>query len=112
MSREKQDDWKRTQIRIPVGIYEDITRYAEQKNLSINTAMLELMDKGLSGQTNDEILSRIHDLTEEVLELSRESREMRMLYVEAINGNLVNLPTNLKSKYGKIIKTILEEKAP
>ncbi|WP_151706668.1 hypothetical protein [Acinetobacter sp. TUM15064] len=109
---QNQDDWKRTQIRIPIGLYGDLVEYAEQNNLSLNTAMIELMDKGLGNQPNDEMLSRIHDLTEEVLELSRESREMRMLYVEAMNDNFENLPTNLRSKYGKIIKTILEEKAP
>ena len=47
MSKEKQDDWKRTQIRIPIGLYEDVTRHAEQHNLSLNYAMLELMDRGI-----------------------------------------------------------------
>lgn len=50
MSKEKQDDWKRTQIRIPVGLYEDVVQYAEKHNLSLNTAMLELMDLGLKSK--------------------------------------------------------------
>lgn len=47
MSREKQDDWKRTQIRIPLPFYEEIVAFSEQRNISINTAMLELMDRGI-----------------------------------------------------------------
>lgn len=48
MGKEKQDDWKRTQIRIPIGLYEDVAQYAEQHNLSLNYAMLELMDRGIN----------------------------------------------------------------
>lgn len=47
MSKEKQDDWKRTQIRIPIGLYEDVAQHAERHNLSLNYAMLELMDRGI-----------------------------------------------------------------
>lgn len=45
---QNQDEWKRTQIRIPKDIYNSLVEYAERNNLSLNTAMLELMDKGLS----------------------------------------------------------------
>lgn len=48
MNREKQDDWKRTQLRMPQGQYDAVMRYAEENNLSLNTAMLDLMDKGLN----------------------------------------------------------------
>ncbi|MBJ9984431.1 hypothetical protein IAE19_03120 [Acinetobacter sp. S40] len=44
---QNQDDWKRTQIRIPLPFYEEIVEFAEQKNVSINHAMLELMDRGI-----------------------------------------------------------------
>lgn len=47
MSKEKQDDWKRTQIRIPIALYEDVVQHAEQHNISLNYAMLELMDRGI-----------------------------------------------------------------
>lgn len=47
MSREKQEDWKRTQVRIPQEQYDNIVAYAENKDLSLNTAMIELMDNGL-----------------------------------------------------------------
>ena len=41
-----QDDWKRTQIRMPQDQYESLMHYAEQNNLSLNTAMIELMELG------------------------------------------------------------------
>ena len=47
MRREKQGDWKRTQVRMPQDQYDDVVKYAEQSNLSLNSAMLELMGKGL-----------------------------------------------------------------
>ncbi|UWY71004.1 hypothetical protein [Acinetobacter baumannii] len=37
MSREKQDDWKRTQVRMPQDQYDDVVNYAEQNNLSLNS---------------------------------------------------------------------------
>lgn len=43
-----QDDWKRSQVRMPQEQYDRIMDYAEKKNISLNTAMLELMDKGLN----------------------------------------------------------------
>ncbi len=44
---QNQDEWKRTQIRIPQDQYDDIIAYAENKEISLNTAMIELMDNGL-----------------------------------------------------------------
>lgn len=44
---QNQDEWKRTQIRIPQDQYDDIVTYAENKDISLNTAMIELMDNGL-----------------------------------------------------------------
>ena len=54
MSNEKvkrsvtQDDWKRTQLRIPVEMYENTLAYAERNNISLNTAVLEFIENGLS----------------------------------------------------------------
>ncbi|AWL29336.1 hypothetical protein DJ533_12525 [Acinetobacter defluvii] len=50
MSREKQDDWKRTQLRIPHSQYEAVSRYAVRKSLSLNSAMLELMNIALNAE--------------------------------------------------------------
>lgn len=44
---QNQDEWKRTQIRIPQDQYDDIVAYAENKEISLNTAMIELIDNGL-----------------------------------------------------------------
>lgn len=44
---QNQDEWKRTQIRIPQDQYDDIVSYAENKEISLNTAMIELIDNGL-----------------------------------------------------------------
>lgn len=44
---QNQDDWKRTQIRMPQEQYEEIIAYAESKDISLNTAMIELLDNGL-----------------------------------------------------------------
>ncbi|USE84365.1 hypothetical protein [Acinetobacter tibetensis] len=45
-----QDDWKRTQVRMPQEQYESLMDYAEKNNLSLNTAMLELMDLGFKSK--------------------------------------------------------------
>lgn len=45
-----QEDWKRTQVRMPQDQYDSILAYAEKNNLSLNTAMLELMDIGLQSK--------------------------------------------------------------
>lgn len=42
-----QDDWKRTQIRMPQELYDDLSNYAENRSISLNTAMITLMHKGL-----------------------------------------------------------------
>lgn len=47
MSREKQDEWKRTQVRMPQDQYEDVTKYAVQHSFSLNSALLDLINKGL-----------------------------------------------------------------
>lgn len=47
MTREKQDDWKRTQVRMPQEQYDEVTQYAEKNNFSLNTAILDLISKSL-----------------------------------------------------------------
>ncbi|MFA3129756.1 hypothetical protein KWG22_17240 [Acinetobacter pittii] len=45
-----QDDWKRTQLRMPQEQYQSVVDYAERNNLSLNSAILELMDIGLQSK--------------------------------------------------------------
>lgn len=42
-----QENWKRTQVRLPPDVHDELIAYAEQNNLSLNSAMIELMVKGL-----------------------------------------------------------------
>ncbi|HCQ9703269.1 hypothetical protein [Acinetobacter baumannii] len=56
---QNQDDWKRTQIRIPLGLYEDLVEHAKKNDISINTAMLFLMDKGLLMESSNATIENI-----------------------------------------------------
>lgn len=66
-----QDDWKRTQVRMPQDKYEEIAKYAESKNISLNTAMLFLMDKGLMLESPD---IAIENISTEILMMELASR--------------------------------------
>jgi len=46
-----QDDWKRSQIRMPQDKYDEIMGYAKNNNLSFNSAVLELLDKALNSES-------------------------------------------------------------
>lgn len=50
-----QDDWKRTQVRMPHEQYDMIVEYAQNKDISLNSAMLELMDNGLTLMKKQEL---------------------------------------------------------
>lgn len=60
-----QEDWKRTQIRMPQEQYQTVVDYAEKNNLSLNSAVLELLDKALdldsAVSVNDQSISKIAD---------------------------------------------------
>ena len=62
---------------------------------------------------NNELNEKIQEMASELVALSTENREMRRLYVEAINSNFDNIPKRLKSKYGVLLNELLEdEKKP
>lgn len=42
-----QDDWKRTQVRMPQVLYEEVVEYASSNDMSLNHSMIFLMDMGL-----------------------------------------------------------------
>lgn len=58
-----QEDWKRTQIRMPQEQYQTVVDYAEKNNLSLNSAVLELLDKALdldnAVNVNDQSITKI-----------------------------------------------------
>lgn len=98
-----QDDWKRTQVRMPQEQYEALMNYAEKNNLSLNTAMLELMDLGLkskiegkSGRSiyfND--LNCVEDYPKEPLHerTARVEQIISRLFYEHPEYQLINIET-------------------
>lgn len=42
-----QENWKRTQVRLPPELHDGIINFAARKDVSLNTAMLELFSVGL-----------------------------------------------------------------
>lgn len=83
---QNQDEWKRTQIRIPQDQYQTIMEYAEKNNLSLNTAMLELMDKGLNGQTNINLENYLEEIAERMVEQTRKTSWQGLLPNTDINA--------------------------
>lgn len=67
---QTQDTWKRSQIRIPLKLYGAINDYAEKNNMSLNTALIELLDKGLSSIPNNSIT--LADIMKEIQSLKNE----------------------------------------
>lgn len=45
---QNQDDWKRSQIRMPQEQHDEIAEFAKEHDLSLNSAMIDLIDRGLS----------------------------------------------------------------
>lgn len=45
---QKQDDFKRTQVRMPQDLYEKLVEFAERENISLNSSILKLIDTALS----------------------------------------------------------------
>lgn len=89
---QNQDDWKRTQIRIPQEQYDDIVAYAEDKDISLNTAMIELMDNGLKAAE-----SRVdpEDLDIRIIKLKNGMK--RLVYGKFINAFDLDFAQDLTS---------------
>lgn len=64
---QNQDDWKRTQLRIPFEQYDEIAEYAKNNNLSLNSAILELASKGLSADEPNKLSFEIAEKVAELL---------------------------------------------
>lgn len=48
---QNQDTWKRSQVRLPNSLYQVVAKYAEDKSMSLNTAIIHLLDMGLVRET-------------------------------------------------------------
>ncbi|MCH7337152.1 hypothetical protein [Acinetobacter sp. NIPH 2699] len=102
---QNQDEWKRTQIRIPQDQYDDIVAYAEGKEISINTAMIELIDNGLRASE-----SRVdpEDLDIKIIKLENGMKRLvygKLLkafdldYTQDLNSLKVDIELSLKRLY-------------
>ena len=102
---QNQDEWKRTQIRIPQDQYDDIVSYAENKEISLNTAMIELMDNGLKASE-----SRVdpEDLDIKIIKLENGMKRLvygKLLkafdldYTQDLNSLKVDIELSLKRLY-------------
>lgn len=49
-----QDTWKRTQVRLPQVLYDEIFEYAENQGISLNQAIIDLTNKGLASSPTDQ----------------------------------------------------------
>lgn len=45
--RKPQENWKRSQIRLPNDLYQEINDYATEKGFSLNSALISLVEHGL-----------------------------------------------------------------
>lgn len=54
-----QDEWKRTQVRMPQEQYQAIVDYASDNKMSLNSAIIDLVDKGLNPVDQTELLQQI-----------------------------------------------------
>lgn len=84
-----QDNWKRSQVRLPQPLYDDVFNYAEQHGISLNQAMIELLDKGLlSNIKHDETIQDWRELAHELMtRLFKMERMLEQLSGERITFN-------------------------
>lgn len=87
---QNQDDWKRTQVRIPQDQYDDIVAYAENKEISLNTAMIELMDNGLKAAE-----SRVDPADLDVRIFKLKNGMKRLVYGKLLNAFELDFSQNL-----------------
>ena len=98
-----QEDWKRTQLRIPHEEYEKVMQFAEKNNVSLNTAILQFIEEGLKQQEkaisgrsiyfND--INCIEDYKNEPLhnQLERVEQKISNLFYENPQYQLINIET-------------------
>jgi len=52
----KQDEWKRSQLRLPIDLHERLIKFADKNGLSMNSAIIEILEKTLD---NDISVSKL-----------------------------------------------------
>lgn len=67
---QNQDTWKHSQVRLPNNLHQVIVQYASDKSMSLNTAIIHLLDIGLVRETE-----RIQSIRELKQALDRTNRQ-------------------------------------
>lgn len=106
MSREDPQ----LKVRLPQDLKDKITESASNLGRSINADVVARLEGSFEPQGNEQLLKKINEMSSELINLSREAREMRMLYIEAINNNYENLPISFKSNFVELIRATINEK--
>lgn len=91
---QKQDNFKRTQVRMPQEQYEAIVNYANNKEISLNSAILELMELGLLSSST----INPSDIDFKIISL-KEKNIKRVIYGKLVNAFDIDFTqdlTNLK----------------
>lgn len=71
-----QDNWKRTQLRIPIELYESVVKFGKENNLSLNSSFLTLCEKALN-QSNDSQSTQNIDLSKAIAEIKAEIQSLK-----------------------------------
>jgi uncharacterized membrane-anchored protein YjiN (DUF445 family) len=75
----------------------------------MNADIVARLEDSFAGVTNaNEFSEKLQEMASELVALSTENREMRRLYIEAVNSNFDKIPKGLKSKYGILLNELLE----
>ena len=80
-----QKDWTKTQVRLPPDLYPFIKQYAKDNDLSMNTAIIELLKKSLKPTDQTvapkgiaspaHIEQRLDELHQEIYEIKKALKE-------------------------------------
>ncbi|MGA6101737.1 Arc family DNA-binding protein [Psychrobacter pocilloporae] len=101
-------------LRLPERLRDKIKESASTHNRSMNADIVARLEDSFAGVTNvNEFNEKLQEMAGELIALSTENREMRRLYIEALNSNFDKIPEGLKSKYGILLSELIEdEKKP
>lgn len=69
MKHLNQDNWKRTQVRMPQEQYQLVVNYANDNNMSLNSAIIDLVDKGL--QPTDLTQAKLDQILTEIQSIKK-----------------------------------------
>lgn len=104
MSGNRPPDFR---VRIPEELKEKIRASAEEYNRSMGADIIARLEDSFAGVANtNEFNEKLQEMAGELVALSTENRELRRLYLEAINSNFENIPNGLKSKYGRLLNEL------